>query len=158
MLKIDIISGWYSAGYDLPYIVNRCKVLGLPYENLSPIKDVYIRKRGEYWKVNIKGLDHIDMMEGVQDMGYNLPNYKLATAVKEIVGQSGLDKLTDVTWKDWDTNYKGFIQYGVRDVEILKEINDKIMTILKILLKKDSVSKFEENETSKLSINTQQAS
>ena len=72
MLKIDIISGWYSAGYDLPYIVNRCKVLGLPYENLSPIKDVYIRKRGEYWKVNIKGLDHIDMLEGVQDMGYNL--------------------------------------------------------------------------------------
>ena len=41
-------------------------------------------------------------------------------------GQEGLDKLTDVTWKDWDTNYKGFIQYGVRDVEILKEINDKI--------------------------------
>ena len=126
MLNIDIISGWYSAGYDLPYIVNRCKVLGLPYENLSPIKDVYIRKRGEYWKVNIKGLDHIDMMEGVQDMGYNLPNYKLATATKEIVGQKGLDKLTDVTWKDWDTNYKGFIKYGIRDVEILKEINDKI--------------------------------
>ena len=42
MMKVDIISGWYSAGYDLPYIVNRCRVLGLPYENLSPIKDVYI--------------------------------------------------------------------------------------------------------------------
>lgn len=126
MLKVDVISGWYSAGYDLPYLVNRCRVLGLPYENLSPIKDVYIRKRGEYWKVNIKGLDHIDMMEGVQDMGYNLPNYKLATAVKEIVGEKRLDKLTDVTWKDWNTNYKGFIKYGIRDVEILKEINDKI--------------------------------
>jgi len=126
MMKVDVISGWYSAGYDLPYIVNRCRVLGLPYENLSPIKDVYIRKRGDYWKVNIKGLDHIDMMEGVKDMGYNLPNYKLATAVKEIVGESGLDKLTDVTWKDWKTNFKGFIEYGIRDVEILKEINDKI--------------------------------
>ena len=126
MMKVDIISGWYSAGYDLPYIVNRCRVLGLPYQNLSPIKDVYIRKRGEYWKVNIKGLDHIDMMESVQDMGYNLPNYKLATAVKEIVGQEGLDKLTDVTWKDWQDNFKGFIEYGIRDVEILKEINDKI--------------------------------
>ncbi|MAG27018.1 hypothetical protein CMI47_15880 [Candidatus Pacearchaeota archaeon] len=126
MMNVDIISGWYSAGYDLPYIVNRCRVLGLPYENLSPIRDVYIRKRGDYWKVNIKGLDHIDMLEGVKDMGYNLPNYKLATVVKEIVGEEGLDKLTHVTWKDWKDNFKGFIEYGIRDVEILKEINDKI--------------------------------
>ena len=65
-------------------------------------------------------------LESVKDMGYNLPNYKLATVVKEIVGEDGSDKLTDVTWKDWKDNFKGFIEYGIRDVEILKEINDKI--------------------------------
>ena len=126
IMKTDVLTGWYSAGYDLPYIINRCKRLGLPYENLSPLKDVYIKKRGEYWRINIKGLDHVDMMEAVQDMGYNLPNWKLTTAVKEIIGDEDLDKLTEVTWRDWIDNYKGFIEYGIRDVEILAELDKKI--------------------------------
>ena len=126
VMQTDIITGWYSGGYDLPYIINRCKRLGLPYENISPLKDVYIKKRGEYWRINIKGLDHVDMMDAVQDMGYNLPNWKLATAVKEIIGDEDLDKLTEVTWRDWLDNYKGFIKYAIRDVEILVEMDKKI--------------------------------
>ena len=124
--KVDILSGWYSDGYDMPYIINRCKVLGLPAEMLSPINDIYMRKRGEFWRTAIRGLDHVDMMTGLQDMGYNLPNWKLATAAKEILGDPDLDKLTDVTWRDWLEDYDGFIRYAIRDVEILKEINDKI--------------------------------
>ena len=69
IMKTDVLTGWYSAGYDLPYIINRCKRLGLPYENLSPLKDVYIKKRGEYWRINIKGLDHVDMMDAVKRYG-----------------------------------------------------------------------------------------
>jgi len=126
VMETDVITGWYSGGYDLPYIINRCKRLGLPYENISPLKDVYIKKRGEYWRINIKGLDHVDMMDAVQDMGYNLPNWKLATAVKEIIGDEDLDKLTEVTWRDWLDNYKGFIKYAIRDVEILVEMDKKI--------------------------------
>jgi len=124
--KVDILSGWYSDGYDMPYIINRCKILGLPAEMLSPIDDIYMRKRGEFWRTAIRGLDHVDMMTGLQDMGYNLPNWKLATAAKEILGDPDLDKLTDVTWRDWLEDYDGFIRYAIRDVEILKEINDKI--------------------------------
>ena len=122
----DILSGWYSSGYDMPYILNRSKRLGIPFEEVSPVNDYYIRKKGDYWKFQIKGLDHIDMMEALQDLKYNLPNWKLATAAKVILKDEEFGKLTDSTWKNWIDDYEGFLKYAVRDVEILKEINEKV--------------------------------
>ena len=79
-----------------------------------------------------------------------------------MVGFAGQHIVKNQTREDLKSNFQSsteLIRTGFADGEFhRKEINDKIMTILKILLKKDSVSKFEENETSKLSINTQQAS
>ena len=122
----DVLTGWYCSGFDMPYIINRCKKLGLPYEEISPVKDIYMKKKGDYWRINIRGLDHVDMMEALQDMNYNLPNWKLATASKEILGAGEMEKLTEVTWKDWLNNFDGFIKYGIRDVQILAEIDNKI--------------------------------
>ena len=79
-----------------------------------------------------------------------------------MVGFAGQHIVKNQTREDLKSNFQSsteLIRTGFADGEFhRKEINDKIMTILKILLKKDSVSKFEENETSELSINTQQAS
>jgi DNA polymerase elongation subunit (family B) len=126
--KIDIITGWYSSGYDLPYIINRCKVINVDCSGLSPLNVVrcYKRQGTDEWRSYIIGLDHIDMMQAIEDMGYNLPNWKLATAAKEIIGGNEFDKLTDVTWRNWRTDYKGFLKYAVRDVEILKEIEERV--------------------------------
>ena len=124
--KVDIISGWYSAGFDLPYIINRCKMLHLDYTMLSPVGKVKCYKKGEYWKIYIDGLDHIDLMEALKDMGYNLSNWKLATAADEIIEDPDIEKLTEVTWRDWKDNYKGFMEYAIRDVEILMEIEKRL--------------------------------
>ena len=79
-----------------------------------------------------------------------------------MVGFAGQNIVKNQTREDLKSNFQSsteLIRTGFADGEFhRKEINDKIMTILKILLKKESVSKSEENETSKLSINTQQAS
>ena len=79
-----------------------------------------------------------------------------------MVGFAGQHIVKNQTREDLKSNFQSsteLIRTGFSDGEFhRKEINDKIMTILKILLKKDSVSKFEENETSELSINTQRAS
>ena len=66
------------------------------------------------------------MIDALQDMHYKLPNWKLATAAQEIVPEKEVDKLTEVTWKDWKDNFEGFMKYGIRDVEILVEIEDKL--------------------------------
>jgi len=122
----DVLTGWYSTGFDMPYILNRGKAIGVPVERLSPVGRYYIKKRGDYWKTTINGLDHVDMIDALQDMHYKLPNWKLATAAEEIVPDRKVDKLTEVTWKDWRDNFDGFMKYGIRDVEILVEIESKL--------------------------------
>ena len=42
-------------------------------------------KKGDYWRIYLQGVDHIDMQDALQDLGYNLPNWKLATAAETIV-------------------------------------------------------------------------
>ena len=79
-----------------------------------------------------------------------------------MVGFAGQSIVKNQTREDLKSNFQSsteLIRTGFADGEFhRKEINEKIMTILKILLKKVSVSKFEENENSELSINTQRAS
>jgi len=123
---IDVITGWYSAGFDLPYILRRCEVLNIDPSGISPAEYAKTYRKGEFWRCYINGLDHIDMLEAVKDLGYNLSNFKLATAAKEIIGDGEMDKLEEVTWRDWPQDYAGFLKYSVRDVEILMEIEKRL--------------------------------
>lgn len=124
--NVDVITGWYSNGFDLPYILRRCEKIGIDQNLISPAGYAKTYYKGTHWRSYINGLDHIDMMEAVQDLGYNLSNFKLATAAKEILDDPDMEKLTHTTWKDWMENFKGFLEYSVRDVEILQEIEAKL--------------------------------
>ena len=79
-----------------------------------------------------------------------------------MVGFAGQHIVKNQTREDLKSNFQSsteLIRTGFADGEFhRKEINDKIMTVLKILLKKNSTIKSEENVTSGLSVNTQQAS
>ncbi len=123
---VDVLTGWYSSQYDLPYIINRAKNIGLNHKAISPINEIRMYKKGDYWRIYLQGVDHIDMQDALQDLGYNLPNWKLATAAETIVKNTDVEKLKEVTWQNWLDDYKGFIEYAVRDVEILVEIEKKV--------------------------------
>lgn len=124
--RVDVLAGWYSSGFDMPYICERCNRLNIDYNTMSPIGRVTHYSRGYEWKTYIDGIDHIDMMNSIAEVGYNLPNNKLATAAKEILQDEDCEKLTEVTWKDWKDDFAGFMRYGLRDVEILKRIDESL--------------------------------
>lgn len=126
MYNVDILAGWYSKQFDLPYICERCNRLNIDYNQMSPINRVAHYNHGFEWKTFIDGIDHIDMMDAVAEVGYNLPNNKLATAAKEILNDPDTEKLTEVTWRDWKDNFSGFMRYGLRDVKILKRIDEEL--------------------------------
>lgn len=123
---IDVLVGWYSKQFDLPYICQRCGQLGLDYNLMSPVGRVSHYNRGFEWKTYIDGIDHIDMMDAIKEVGYNLPNNKLSTAMKEILKDPDIEKLTDVTWRDWRDDYAGFMRYGLRDVEGVYKIDQAL--------------------------------
>jgi len=78
------------------------------------------------WITRIPGIDHMDMMNLFKDMNIKISDNKLNTAAKELLSDKQMGKIQDVTWKDWLPNFKGFMKYGIRDVEILKELDNKL--------------------------------
>lgn len=58
----DIITGWYSDNFDIPYTYNRIeKVLGADkLKYLSPNRNTYVSKRGD---INISGITIIDSLD-----------------------------------------------------------------------------------------------
>lgn len=125
---VDIITGWYSHGYDIPYIIKRCDIVLNDKNAISPLGNAWLgdkRAEEQYYHIRISGLDSVDLMQSVQKMNQNLQNNKLDTAAEVILG-SQYKKLTVATWRDWLQNFEGFLAYAIRDVEILYLIDQKL--------------------------------
>jgi acetyl-CoA carboxylase carboxyl transferase subunit beta len=79
-----------------------------------------------------------------------------------MIGFAGKAIVRNQTREDLPENFQSsseLLRTGFLDAEFhRKEINDKIMTVLKILLKKNSAISSEQNETSELSIQSREAS
>jgi DNA polymerase elongation subunit (family B) len=130
----DILSGWNSQFFDIPYIIMRiAKVLGDNYyHDLSPVGNVYSRQQtGKFgndqtrWYISgISSLDYLDVYQkfspGVKE------SYKLdAIAELELgdrkvdYGSSNLSELADNDWQK-------FVEYNVQDVNLLVKMDDKL--------------------------------
>lgn len=127
----DIISGYNSAGYDLPMVHERMKVLGLDdlFKKLSPFGYVETSEVEVFGKlqlrVDICGIQHLDMIDLVKKFDTKkYENYKLATVSQEILGKTKVEFDGDLG-SLYYTDFNRFVSYGIRDVELLKEIEDE---------------------------------
>ena len=124
----DIIVGWNSDYFDVPYLYYRmCNVLGQDIARyLSPIG--YVREtpwfKDQY--IQIAGVESLDYMRLHKKFSWaDEPSFKLDAIgekyakLKKIEYEGNLDKLFE------DDPLK-FIQYNFRDVEILKVLDEKL--------------------------------
>ena len=130
----DIISGWNSEFFDLPYIINRCeRLLGEEWRNrLSPSGKVYSRSiKGQFgadqvrWYIEgISLIDYLDVYKrftpGVKE------SYKLDAIGAAELGEKKVDfgnmNLATLADKDWQT----FVEYNIQDVRLLKKLEEKL--------------------------------
>ena len=144
----DVVCGWNSRWYDMPYIVRRIEnVLGPAKARfLSPLEDYrivheksdkkdengkWIEKDDIEW-VDIKGVFQADEMilyskkfqvKAALDGGYGLSNVGLAEGLGSKVAY-------ETTIKDlYLTDWQKFYEYNVRDVDLLAEIEKKCKLI-----------------------------
>lgn len=82
-----IYSGWNSDGFDIPYLINRCKNIGLNPSKFSPV--VKLSERivnsvyGQQVVHTIHGVNTIDYLELYKKFGFTpLPAYSLDAAAK----------------------------------------------------------------------------
>jgi len=132
----DIITGWNTEFFDLPYLCNRItKILGEDdLKRLSPWGIVYpkeIYKMGRNHQVyaiqGVAGLDYFDLYRKFTYTAQE--SYRLDHIAKVELGESKDGNPYD-TFKDWYTkDYQSFIEYNIQDVEIVDKLEDKMKLI-----------------------------
>lgn len=137
-LECDLLTGWNSAGFDIPYIINRINnVLGeMYYRQLSPVERVYNRtlniarfgKPQTQWYID--GISCVDYIEIYKRFSMsNRENYKLDYIAEVELGERKVDygntNLADLSVDDWQT----FVDYNLQDVALLVKMDKKLQFI-----------------------------
>lgn len=121
----DIITGWYSQGYDIPYLYNRIRrVIGGGVENnLSPVNQCRERNHGY---VTIAGISHLDYMELYQTYTYKkLPSYSLEYVSQYELGEGKVEYDGDLQ-KLYENDIDRFMEYNIQDVDLIFKLDKKL--------------------------------
>ena len=130
----DILSGWNSEFFDIPYIINRIeRILGQDYVNkLSPLGTVYFRTiKGKFGKEQkryyIDGVACLDYLDVYKRFCLKLrESYKLDAIGETELGQRKVEygdtNLATLADEDWDK----FIDYNIQDVNLLVRLEEKL--------------------------------
>lgn len=130
----DVLSGWNSEGFDIPYIINRTtNVLDEDKARLlSPIGNIYSRMTTgafgrEQQRWYISGVSCIDYLDIYKKFSIGLrESYKLDAIAELELGDRKVDygntNLSALADDDWQT----FVEYNVQDVNLLVALEDKL--------------------------------
>ncbi len=132
----DVVTGWNTRFFDIPYLVNRInRMLGESYvKRLSPwgmIEKHDITKMGRSQQAfELKGIAQLDYLDLFQKFGYSYgpqESYKLDHIASVVLGEK---KLSYEEYSNLHTLYKHnhqkFIDYNIKDVELVDRIEDKL--------------------------------
>ena len=136
----DVITGWNTKFFDIPYLFNRIrnlvdeKVLKRfsPW-NLVERETIVVRGRPQT-HYNIFGISMLDYLDLYQKfIPTKQESYKLDYIGKVELGLPKDDNPYD-TFREWYTkDYQSFIDYNIKDVEIVDQLEDKLKLIELVL-------------------------
>ncbi|RPH07746.1 MAG: DNA polymerase [Alphaproteobacteria bacterium TMED194] len=132
----DVITGWNTEFFDIPYLCNRIKKIMNEdtLKDLSPWRSVLsktIYQMGRQYQVyDIQGVAALDYYDLYRKFTYtNQESYKLDHIANVELGIKKDENPHD-TFRDWYTNdFQSFIDYNIKDVEIVDQLEDKMKLI-----------------------------
>lgn len=151
----DILTGWNTKFFDIPYLVNRFeKILG-PDEmrKLSPWGIVQERKtniRGReliaYEIYGVSSLDYIELYKWFAPQGRSQESYRLDHIAHVELGKNKLSyDEYDNLHQLYRLNHQKFIEYNIVDVRLIEELEDKLKLIeLALTLAYDTKSNYDD--------------
>lgn len=140
---MDVLSGWNTKLFDIPYLINRIKNIcgDDAAARLSPTNNIYSRIGfnkfgGEETIWIIDGVSCIDYIDAYKKFCLSpRENYKLDTIASVELGENKVDygggNLSDLADENWET----FVDYNIQDVRILVKLEEtlKYMELLRSL-------------------------
>tara|TARA_B100000073_G_scaffold115311_1_gene93311 strand:+ start:149 stop:2641 length:2493 start_codon:yes stop_codon:yes gene_type:complete len=132
----DVVTGWNTRFFDIPYLVNRInRMLGETYvKRLSPwgmIDRQEITKMGRTQTAyELKGISQLDYLDLFKKFGYSYgpqESYKLDHIAHVVLGENKLDydEYSNLHTL-YKYNHQKFIDYNIKDVELVDRIEDKL--------------------------------
>ena len=129
----DVITGWNTKFFDLPYLMNRIKMIAgdkvasrMSPWNLIERQEIVVKGRPQtvYNLFGITMLDYLDLYK--QYIPTRQESYKL-----DFIGNTELGIRKDEnpydTFREWYTkNFQSFVDYNIKDVEIVDQLEDKL--------------------------------
>ena len=133
--SFDIITGWNVNSFDITYLCNRLdRLFGDGYhKKLSPWRMSDVREFTQYGYqknqvYNLYGINVLDYLELYKKNTFvKQESYKLDHIAQVELGKGKLDYSEYGSLHTlYRTNYPLFLEYNVRDVELIEELEDKL--------------------------------
>lgn len=154
----DVITGWNTKFFDIPYLVNRFrKIIGEEdTRRLSPWGYITERKVIDRFKgnkeltaysfVGIASLDYIELYKWFAPGGRSQESYRLDHIAYVELGDKKLSYEEYGNLHNlYKMNYQLFIEYNIKDVALILRMDDKLKLIeLALTLAYDTKSNFED--------------
>ena len=151
----DVITGWNTKFFDIPYLVNRFrKILGEdPTKELSPWKYISERKKiingrelTAYELVGVASLDYIELYRWYAPGGKSQESYRLDHIASVEIGENKLSyEEYDNLHQLYKLNYQKFIEYNIKDVALILRMDEKLKLLeLALTLAYDTKCNYED--------------
>lgn len=139
----DVITGWNSKFFDIPYLVNRIvRVFGpdLGMQNVKKLspwgmvdeREVRIgyKSQNKNQTYDFHGISHMDYMEVFKKFGYaygQQESYSLNNIAHVVLGEAKLSYEEHGSLYDlYKADHQKFIDYNIKDVELVDRFEDKM--------------------------------
>jgi DNA polymerase I len=129
--EIDILVGYNSDQFDLPYIVDRAKVLDIKIRLGRDDEQVKIRKGRGLTESVVRGRPHVDLYPVVR-RNVKLSSYVLESVVKDVLGIEKEKIASDLMWRYWDKGGEkllAFMKYSVEDADVTLKLAEKFLPL-----------------------------
>lgn len=133
---VDVLSGWSSEGFDIPYIVNRIgRILGKEYAKKLCLWDQAPRRRtyesfGKQAETyDLVGRVHLDYMQLYMKYTYHvMHSYSLDAITEHELGEKKVDYEGTLS-QLYNNDFRKFIEYNIQDTDLLRKLDDKLQYI-----------------------------
>ena len=132
----DVITGWNINGFDIPYLVNRIRLLlgDDAVQKLSPwnlVNDKKMYVNGKDIKgYSFVGISTLDYLELYKKFTYtNHESYRLDYIAQYELGSKKLENPFETFKEFYTEDWDKFVKYNIHDVELVDQLEDKMKLI-----------------------------
>ena len=132
----DIITGWNTEFFDIPYLVGRiARELGESFaESLSPwgsIKQRMVKVHtSEEITYTIQGVSHLDYLALYKKFTYSKQeSYRLDYICEQELGENKKENPGETFKEFYTDHWDTFVEYNIQDVNLVQRLDDKMKLI-----------------------------